>query len=85
MLQGSLLRKVTSRRAKERRFRLQEDGVTVVSERRFGRAPSKQSCECRRWAPRGWGHWCGPPVWPVGLILTLAITVTLTVTVTLTP
>ncbi|XP_040509340.1 1-phosphatidylinositol 4,5-bisphosphate phosphodiesterase delta-3 isoform X4 [Gallus gallus] len=43
MLQGSLLRKVTSRRAKERRFRLQEDGVTVVSERRFGRAPSKQS------------------------------------------
>lgn len=48
MLQGSLLRKVTSRRAKERRFRLQEDGVTVVSERRFGRAPSKQSCECRR-------------------------------------
>uniref|UniRef100_A0A803Y149 Phosphoinositide phospholipase C n=1 Tax=Meleagris gallopavo TaxID=9103 RepID=A0A803Y149_MELGA len=43
MLQGSLLLKVTSRRAKERRYRLQEDGITVVSERRFGRMASKHS------------------------------------------
>ncbi|XP_052555496.1 1-phosphatidylinositol 4,5-bisphosphate phosphodiesterase delta-3 isoform X1 [Tympanuchus pallidicinctus] len=43
MLQGSLLLKVTPRRAKERRYRLQEDGVTVVSERRFGRMASKHS------------------------------------------
>lgn len=56
MLQGSLLLKVTPRRAKERRYRLQEDGVTVVSERRFGRMASKHSCECWHW---GWGHWCG--------------------------
>uniref|UniRef100_A0A8C2YG51 Phosphoinositide phospholipase C n=2 Tax=Coturnix japonica TaxID=93934 RepID=A0A8C2YG51_COTJA len=43
MLQGSLLCKVRSRRAKERLYRLQEDGITVVSERRFGRVPSKHS------------------------------------------
>ncbi|NXI64219.1 PLCD3 phosphodiesterase, partial [Anseranas semipalmata] len=43
MLRGSLLRKVKSRRrAKERLYRLQEDGMTVWFERRFRRAPSKQ-------------------------------------------
>ncbi|XP_021233560.1 1-phosphatidylinositol 4,5-bisphosphate phosphodiesterase delta-3 isoform X2 [Numida meleagris] len=43
MLQGSLLRKVTSRRVKERLYRLQEDALTVGSERRFGRVPFKHS------------------------------------------
>ncbi|XP_065603786.1 1-phosphatidylinositol 4,5-bisphosphate phosphodiesterase delta-3 isoform X2 [Cyrtonyx montezumae] len=43
MLQGSLLRKVTSRRARERLYRLQEDGLTVVSARRFRNVPSKHS------------------------------------------
>uniref|UniRef100_A0A8B9QZG0 Phosphoinositide phospholipase C n=1 Tax=Anas platyrhynchos TaxID=8839 RepID=A0A8B9QZG0_ANAPL len=42
MLRGSLLRKVKARRAKERLYRLQEDGMTVWFERRFRRAPSKQ-------------------------------------------
>uniref|UniRef100_A0A8B9IM37 Phosphoinositide phospholipase C n=1 Tax=Anser cygnoides TaxID=8845 RepID=A0A8B9IM37_ANSCY len=42
MLRGSLLRKIKSRRAKERLYRLQEDGMTVWFERRFRRAPSKQ-------------------------------------------
>ncbi|NXW61558.1 PLCD3 phosphodiesterase, partial [Eurystomus gularis] len=44
MLRGSLLRKVKSRGVpRERLFRLQEDGVTVCFERRFGGARSPQS------------------------------------------
>lgn len=56
MLRGSLLWKVKARGgSRERLFRLQEDGVTVCFEGRFGHARSPQSCEC----PIGaWGHWC---------------------------
>ncbi|XP_027523698.1 1-phosphatidylinositol 4,5-bisphosphate phosphodiesterase delta-3 isoform X3 [Corapipo altera] len=44
MLQGSLLRKVRARGgSRERLFRLQEDGVTVCFEGRFGRTRSPQS------------------------------------------
>lgn len=47
MLRGSLLWKVKAKGgARERLFRLQEDGVTVCFEGRFGRARSPQSCEC---------------------------------------
>lgn len=61
MLRGSLLRKVKSRRAKERLYRLQEDGMTVWFERRFRRAPSKQICRCWRWGGRPQG--LGTPGW----------------------
>ncbi|XP_027766602.1 1-phosphatidylinositol 4,5-bisphosphate phosphodiesterase delta-3-like, partial [Empidonax traillii] len=44
MLQGSLLRKVRAKGgSRERLFRLQEDGVTVCFEGRFGRTRSPQS------------------------------------------
>lgn len=47
MLRGSVLWKVKAKGgSRERLFRLQEDGVTVCFEGRFGRARSPLSCEC---------------------------------------
>ncbi|CAM5178427.1 unnamed protein product, partial [Eretmochelys imbricata] len=46
MLKGSFLWKIKSRRRKTERFyRLQEDGLTILSESCFKRARSKQICK----------------------------------------
>nr|XP_009683662.1 PREDICTED: 1-phosphatidylinositol 4,5-bisphosphate phosphodiesterase delta-3 [Struthio camelus australis] len=60
MLKGSLLWKIKSpRRAKERLYRLQEDGMTIWFERRFRRPHSKQiwtGCQALSLPGRTWIH-----------------------------
>lgn len=57
MLRGSLLWKVKAKGgSRERLFRLQEDGVTICFEGRFGRSRSPQSCECWHCPVGAWGR-----------------------------